>query len=123
METLYFLGGLLWAILSIIVIVKFFQMSSDLRALKKHFIPNAEECNTIPTYDPAEEVKGAIKTKGVKYTIKNDVATFSDGKVGLIMFYPHQTKWSFRTDDFVSDKKYADVYYAAEALYDHLNKK
>lgn len=121
MGALYFICGLLWAIISIIMVVKFFQMASDLRALRKHFIQNTD--TPIPAYNPAEEVKGVFKAKGVTYTIKNEVATFSDGKVGLIMFYPHQTKWSFRTDDFVSDDKYADVYYAAEALYNHLTTK
>lgn len=95
-------------------------MSSDLRALKKHFIPNSEKCNNTSTYDPTEELKGVFKANGVTYTIKNEAATFSDGKTGFVIFSPQQGEWSFKTNDHVSDKRYIDVYYAAEALYNHL---
>lgn len=117
METLYFITGLAWIIISIIMIVKFFQISSDLRALKRHFIPNLEY-QTV--YDPSEEIKGIIKSNGITYSIINEVATFSNGKTGFVFFLPQEQKWSFRTNDYVSDKKYIDVYYAAEALYDQI---
>lgn len=120
METLYFIAGLAWAIISIIMVVKFFQISSDLRALKRYFIPTIEHHNGVPLYNPNEEIKGIIKSNGITYSIINEVAAFSDGKTGAIMFFPEDRKWSFKTDNYESDKRYIDVYYAAEALYDQI---
>lgn len=122
METLYFIVGLAWAIISIIMVVKFFQMSSDLRALKRYFIPTIGHHDGVTPYNPNEEIKGIIKFNGITYSIINEVAVFSDGKAGTIMFFPEDRKWSFKTDNYESDERYIDVYYAAEALYNEIIK-
>lgn len=116
MDTFDFVIMLLVAILSIIMIVKFFQMTSDIRQLKEHFVKanNRSESNIGQN----EEIKGTIRKNGVTYKVYNGSTMFSDGKSGLIT-YLGNGKVSVNIAG--EDKSFNDVYYAAEALHDYLS--
>lgn len=121
MELLYFLGATLWIIMSIIMIVKFFQMANDIRLLKTYFVPSNTTINTttVTHINKDEVVKGIIRMNGgVNYTVVNGSVEFSDGKVGFIKCCDDDT---YKVDE-IADTSFYDIYNAVEALYDHLSR-
>lgn len=120
MEIVYFLGAILWIVISIILIVKFFQMANDIRVLKSHFVPSstAVNNNTVTHIGKDEVVKGIIrKNGGVNYTLINGRVEFSDGKTGFVRCCDNDT---YKVDE-IADILFYDIYNAVEALYDHLS--
>lgn len=118
METFYFLLGLLWTIISIIMIVKFFKISSDLRALKKHFIPDVEDNNDTQTYPITTKTDGAFKIKGAEITstVESESVLFSDGVTGQVKIYPNFVECGILTDDGF-EILYNNIHLACWALY------
>lgn len=115
MENLYLILSIAAVIVSIIAIIKFFQMASDVRALKQHFV---KEETSIPI-GFNEEVHGTIRGRDITYVVMNGSTKFSDGKVGYIKYMPNG-KYTVPT---IRDKVFGDIYYAAEALYESLKQK
>lgn len=115
----YFLGAILWIIISIVLIVKFFQMANDIRVLKSHFVPSSTAVNNnIVHINKDEVVKGIIrKNGGINYTLINGCVEYSDGKTGFIRCCDDDT---YKVDE-IADVSFYDIYNAAEALYDHLS--
>ncbi len=118
MEQLYFIGAILWIIVSIMLIVKFFQMANDIRSLKSHFVQPSTTVNDNAVHiDKDEVIKGIIrKNGGISYTMINGSVEFSDGKTGFIRYCDNDI---YKIDE-IADTSFYDIYNAAEALYDHL---
>ena len=110
MDILNLIHCIVGTIVSIITIVKFFQMASDIRAMKRYFVKEQSGVSIRPD----ERITGIIRNNGITYVVVNGSTKFSDGKVGYIK-YLSDGKCSVSIDG--KDMIFADVYYAAEALY------
>lgn len=116
MENLYLIFSIVGAVITIIAVIKFFQMASDIRALRRHFVKELSR-NSIGFN---EEITGTLKGGGITYVVTNGSTKFSDGKVGYIKYLPDgQCAIPIMGDKMV----FADVYYAAEALYHFLKER
>lgn len=116
MEIEYLVIAAIGIIISIIILVKFLQMASDIRLLKEHFVSSSTNTsyNTYITKD--EEIKGIIrKNGGINYTMINGKVNFSDGKTGVIIYGDNNT-YQIEGDAYIHN----DIYQAIEALYDTL---
>lgn len=113
MGNLYLIFSIIVAIVSIVTLVKFFQIASDIRAMRRYFVKEQPG----PAIRQDERITGAIRGSGITYVVVNGSTRFSDGKTGYIKYLPDgQCSISIDGKDVV----FADVYYAAEALYQTL---
>lgn len=120
MLVLYALLGIAAFILYIVIVVKFFQMASDIRTIKNIQlrslpIPPTERASNGERIADSEEVTGKIGL--ITYSSIGNNVEFSDGIKGEILRYSGFSECSVIDDGY--EYLYNDIYYAIEALYSH----
>lgn len=113
----YVLAGIALIVLQVLLIVKFFQMASDIKTIK------TIQMKDLPTAICAETFSGKVyvtsSSTPVDYVVENNLVKFSTGKSDKIVRYDGVNECSFVINN-TQELMYCNVYDAIDALYVYL---
>lgn len=109
MNPLYLFLILAGVVLQIVIIAKFFEIASDLRELRKHFVTK-KEMTTITAHKTV-----APNANIPEYVYKDDVVVFADGLKGKLSY-------GLMGYGIGGNRYFGDKEEAVKALYEKLSK-